>query len=473
MLFVFYNLKPINLYYLYLTRFVIEYNIYYLVFGMLLSGLIYYFSKIFNFQYIYKNYSSVFVIRLVLLLSLLISFFVNVFVFWIFIKCYYSSTIFFINNNSVSNSLDLFSYKIPLSSLFSLKLSIEFFGFIFILLAYIVGFISFLALDTRLFWKNNRFIFICNFLVFVIFMFVVVNDVLLLFLFYESMLIPSFLFVYFVSPYRRGVQASLYFLIWTQIGSLLVLSAVSYIFYTVGNTSFVSLRSFNFTGDEVWFLYFLLFFGFGFKVPIWPLQYWLTKTHVEAPAGFSIFLSGFLVKTAIYGFYKITNEFGSEIDTSFFSIFAIVGVVDASLKMWGQIDLKKLVAYGTVQEMNIIYLAFLWGDAGAFIGGILFCITHAFLSSLMFFLVDCIQKRYQTRIVSEISGILHTTPNLGLSILFMQILYSGLPGTLKFLSEFYIFSGLVASAPLSTIIILYVANFLGLIGFSKCWFNVV
>jgi len=82
-------------------------------------------------------------------------------------------------------------------------------------------------------------------------MFVVVNDVLLLFLFYEAMLIPSFLFVYFVSPYRRGVQASLYFLIWTQIGSLLVLSTVSYMFYTVGNTSFISLRDFNFTGDEV------------------------------------------------------------------------------------------------------------------------------------------------------------------------------------------------------------------------------
>jgi NADH:ubiquinone oxidoreductase subunit 4 (subunit M) len=59
----------------------------------------------------------------------------------------------------------------------------------------------------------------------------------------------------------------------------------------------------------------------------------LTKTHVEAPAGFSIFLSGFLVKTAIYGFYKITNELGSEIDTTFFSMFVIMGVIDASLKM--------------------------------------------------------------------------------------------------------------------------------------------
>lgn len=135
--------------------------------------------------------------------------------------------------------------------------------------------------------------------------------------------------------------------------------------------------------------------------------------------------------------------------------------------------MKKLVAYGTVQEMNIIYLAFLWGDAGAFIGGVLFCITHAFLSPLMFYLVDCIQRRYSTRIVSEISGVLHTTPNLGISILIMQVLYSGLPGTLKFLSEFYVFSGLICTAPLSTIFLLYAANFLGLIGFSKCWYNVV
>jgi len=148
---------------------------------------------------------------------LLISFFVNCFIFWIFIKCYYSILNFFLYSNIIYNYSDLFFFKLPLNLFWGLMLSIEFFGFIFILLAYIVGLISFLALDTRLFWKNNRFVFICNFLVFVIFMFVVVNDVLLLFLFYEAMLIPSFLFVYFVSPYRRGVQASLYFLIWTQM----------------------------------------------------------------------------------------------------------------------------------------------------------------------------------------------------------------------------------------------------------------
>jgi len=463
----------INLYYVYLLRYLFEFNLIFFLFSMIFAMIIYYGSKFFNFSNFFKNFSSVYLIRFVLINSLLISFILVCFIFWIFIKCYFSLLYFFMYDNFNFVFSDLFFLKLPLTQIWTIKFSIEFFGFIFIILAYIVGLISFLALDTRLYWRNVRFIFICNFLVFVIYMFTIVNDLLLIFLFYETMLIPSFLFVYFVSPYRRGIQASLYFLIWTQIGSLLVLCSISYIIYTVGNTSFLSLRLFKFTSDEVWYLYLLLFLGFGFKVPIWPFQYWLTKTHVEAPAGFSIFLSGFLVKTAIYGFYKITNELGAEIDTTFFSIFVIMGVIDASLKMWGQLDLKKLVAYGTVQEMNLIYIAFLWGDAGAFIGGILFCITHAFLSSLMFFLVDCIQKRYNTRIVSEISGILHTTPNLGLSILFMHILYSGLPGTLKFLSEFYIFTGLVGSAPFSTLLLMFGANFFGLIGFSKCWFNVV
>lgn len=71
-----------------------------------------------------------------------------------------------------------------------------------------------------------------------------------------------------------------------------------------------------------------------------------------------MYLSGFLVKSAIYGFYKVSNIIGNEIDTFIFSTICIIGVVDASLKMWGQTDLKKLVAYGTIQEMNLIFLVF-------------------------------------------------------------------------------------------------------------------
>lgn len=462
-----------NFYYYFLLKGLFEMNFFFYCFCLFLALIIYYFSKFTNFIKILKNFDSIFLIKTILLFSILISFFLVFCTFWLFVKFYQWNNFYSLFSNFLDKGLELMTFKLPLFNIVFVKFSIEFFGFIFIILAYIVGFISFLALDSRFYWNNLRFIFVCNFLVLVIYIFTIVNDLLLFFLLYEAMLIPSFLFVYYMSPYRRGIQASLYFLVWTQLGSLLVLSAVSYVMYIIGSSSFIVMQNFKFTLDEIWYIYFLLFFGFGFKVPIWPLQYWLTKTHVEAPAGFSIFLSGFLVKTAIYGFFKLTNMLGSEIDTYFFSIFTIMGVVDASIKMWGQLDLKKLVAYGTVQEMNLIYIAFLWGDVNLYIGGIMFCVTHAFLSALMFYLVDCIQRRFNTRIVSEISGILHLTPNLGISILLMQVFYSGLPGTLKFLSEFYIFSGLFSVCPFFVVIILIIANFLGLVGFSKCWFNVV
>jgi formate hydrogenlyase subunit 3/multisubunit Na+/H+ antiporter MnhD subunit len=71
-----------------------------------------------------------------------------------------------------------------------------------------------------------------------------------------------------------------------------------------------------------------------------------------------MYLSGFLVKTALYGFYKLTNLLNNDVNSIFFSTIVILGILDASMKMWGQTDIKKLVAYCTIQEMNIIYLAF-------------------------------------------------------------------------------------------------------------------
>ena len=170
----------------------------------------------------------------------------------------------------------------------------------------------------------------------------------------------------------------------------------------------------------------------------------------------------------MYGFYKLNTFLGFEINTSLATTIVTLGILDSSFKMWGQTDLKKLVAYGTVQEMNIIFLSFCYGDSLAVLGGIFFCITHAFLSTLFFFIVDCIYRRYKTRLVAELQGLLHINPILGASIFLSCVFYSGLPGTLKFLCELYIFSGLLELTPISLLILAISANFFGILGFCKC-----
>ena len=178
----------------------------------------------------------------------------------------------------------------PSTGIFYFNESIDTFGIIIIFLAYISGILSFLALDTRIFWKNIRYVMYLNIFVIVVYFFVFSDNLLVLFIFYELLLIPSFLLVYFLAPSRRAIQASLYFVIWTQIGSFFVLCVVSYILSVVGSVDFYDIERYKFSSTESFLLYTFLFFGFGFKVPIWPLHYWLTKTHVEAPTGFSMYL---------------------------------------------------------------------------------------------------------------------------------------------------------------------------------------
>jgi NADH-quinone oxidoreductase subunit M len=435
--------------------------------GLFLSIIIWYGSKAYFWQNTIKAFSSFLILRFILLLTLNVSTLLS------FITLYFFSYLIKLCSKFTFLGFDFYLNMSLISNNHFFVLSIDFFGVILCCIAFFVALLSFLALDTRLYWKNSKFIFICNVLSLFVYLFVSTTDMLLLFIFYECMLLPSFVFVYFVSPYKRAIQASLYFLIWTQLGSLLVLVGSAYIFYIVNSTSFETINLFSFSFYENLFLYFCFFFGFGFKVPMWPFHHWLTKTHVEAPAGFSMFLSGFLVKSAIYGFYKFSNFLNFEVSTFFFTVFLIVGIIDASLKMWGQTDLKKLIAYSTVQEMNLIYLVFCLGDSNAIWGGVIFCVTHAFLSSLLFYTVDCVQRRYHSRSIYDLSGINNSLPLLGTVIFFNCIFYMGVPGTLKFLSELYIFNGLLEIMPISLILILVGANLLGAVGFCKCWFNVL
>ncbi len=447
---------------------ILLYTINILFFGTFLSYLVYFFGYINQYQNIVKHDYVYNLVKLLLTFTLGISYIFLIFFLYFFYNYYLSIVNYNIFNLYVIIPKIYFNFF-----LIWFELSVDFFGIILLFLGYFVGILSLLALDNRIFWKNIKYMFSLNIFVLIVYFFVFSTNILIFFLFYELLMIPSFLIVYFVSPSRRSIQASLYFLIWTQIGSFLVLIVIAYLITISGTTSFEGIKAYNFTYFESFFLYFLLFLGFGFKVPLWPFHYWLTKTHVEAPAGFSMYLSGFLVKSAVYGFYKITNLIGSDLNTTIFSTICIIGVIDASLKMWGQTDLKKLVAYGTIQEMNLIFLTFCWGDTNAIIGGILFSATHGALSALMFYIVDCLQRRFNSRSVVEISGVLQITPMLGITIIVMCILYAGLPGTLKFTCEFYIFCGLFEITPIITILLFFIANVLGLIGFSKCWFDVV
>lgn len=189
--------------------------VYYIIFYILLIG--YLFSLILMIvsnlntsKVFFKNFNVFFYLKYILLLTFSISTILLVYLF--FYYTYYYSFLIKLNlTNSFYYENDILNPKIILFENFLFSIDIS--GVILCILAFIVGFLSFLALDTRLYFSQIKFILMCHLLCLFIFLFVSVNNILLLFFFYECLLVPSFLFVYFVSPYRRSVQASLYFLI--------------------------------------------------------------------------------------------------------------------------------------------------------------------------------------------------------------------------------------------------------------------
>ena len=344
---------------------------------------------------------------------------------------------------------------------------------IIIYLCYLIGFISIITLGDR-FWAYNYTLSIL-FIYFIIIINLLCQSQSLfeLFIYYELLLLPSVLFVYKTGYTKKSHQANIYFFIWTQLGSLLVLFGILYISYICGATSFISLKGFKFTSTELYIIYLFFFFGFGVKVPLWPLHFWLIKVHVEAPSGFSIFLSGFLVKSAVYCFYKIIIL----LNINFFYVLPVIlcllGMLDASLKMWTQVDIKKIIAYATVQEMNAIYLLFNVGDSWAVNAGLIFLLAHGILSALMFYLVECIYKRYDSRSLLKIYGVSQLYPNLSIAIWAMLILFFGLPGTLKFYVEIQLVLLLANNDLITTFFILLIFIFINAIGFGRCWFSVL
>lgn len=349
--------------------------------------------------------------------------------------------------------------------------SLDFFGLILILLAYIVGFISLTCINDKLMWANNKQPLIFNFFINVVILFVTCDHMFIFFLYYEFLLIPSFFIVHAVSSNKNGSPASFYFLIWTQIGSTIVLASLLALMYVSEVSYFSELYLLGVSLPYSYKIKYMLFFGFGFKIPVWPLYYWLTKTHVEATGAFSIYLSGFLVKTAIFGLYKFLLSTHWDSSNSILFSTALTGVVISSLQMWSQVDLKKVVALCTVQEMNLLLICFIFGHTSLVYAGILFCFMHAMLSAMMFFLVDLIQKRFGTRLLTSLSGLIHLCPNLGISIIFMCLCFLALPFTLKFTCEFMLFAGLMDLTKIIFIICCLITNWIAPISFCKIWYS--
>ena len=186
-----------------------------------------------------------------------------------------------------------------------------------------------------------------------------VLDVLMFYIFFESILIPMFLVVGVWGSRERKILASYYFFLYTLLGSVVMLLSILYIYNQVGTTDYEVLLTFVFSDLEQKILWFTFFLAFAAKVPMMPVHLWLPEAHVEAPTAGSVILAGVLLKLGTYGFIRFSLPLFPQASfyfAPFVYTISLMGIVYASLTAIRQTDFKRIIAYTSVAHMNVVML---------------------------------------------------------------------------------------------------------------------
>jgi hydrogenase-4 component F len=184
--------------------------------------------------------------------------------------------------------------------------------------------------------------------------------------------------------------------------------------------------------------------GFGTKAGLAPMHTWLPDAHSEAPSPISALLSGVLLNTAMYGilrYYALaTPSLGHTYPNALLLGFGLLSLLVAALFILRQQDIKRLLAYSSVEHMGIVALGVAFGGALGLYGALLQMIGHALAKSLMFFASGEVGLRYGTKQIDRIAGVTSVMPMTGTIMIIGALALTGSPPFGIFVSEFTILS---------------------------------
>ncbi|MDX1656400.1 MAG: NADH-quinone oxidoreductase subunit M, partial [Candidatus Competibacteraceae bacterium] len=290
-------------------------------------------------------------------------------------------------------------------------------------------------------------------------------DLFLFYIFWDLTLVGMY-FVIALWGHEGAKGAALKFFLYTLVGSLALLLGIIGLYLaaeplTMDMVALSELRPLAQGGPLATVVFFALLVGLGIKVPVVPVHTWLPPAHAEAPAPGSAILAGIMLKMGAYGLIRIGLGMLPETFAYFAPLVVVIGVVSViygALVALAQTDLKRLIAYTSVNHMGYVILAIgaaAWvaGDTSlqartlAINGAVLQMVSHGLITGSLFLLAGVLWHRAYSFDLDGFGGLARTMPIYAGAFGFAAFASLGLPGLSGFVAEFQIFVGAFGVSP--------------------------
>ena len=293
-------------------------------------------------------------------------------------------------------------------------------------------------------------------------------DLFLFYIFFELTLIPMY-FIIGIWGGTERIYAAVKFVIYTLVGSLLMLVGILYLGYAAGEavndgvftTDWYTLLEYNVPLATQGWLFAVFAFSFAIKVPLFPLHTWLPDAHVQAPTGGSVILAGVLLKMGTYGLLRFCLPFFPNVAQSYaglFAVIAVIGIIYGALVARVQADAKSLVAYSSISHLGFVVLGLFAFTTEALQGAVIQMINHGLSTGALFLLVGMLYERRHTRLMEDYGGLATSVPVLTTFMVISVLASAGLPGLNGFVGEFLILLGSFQSTVLNSPVLVALAT---------------
>jgi NADH-quinone oxidoreductase subunit M len=275
-------------------------------------------------------------------------------------------------------------------------------------------------------------------------------DALLFYFFWELALVPVY-FLCSIWGAERRIQATFKFFIYTFVGSLLMLVGLIYLQSLTPDKSF-DIKSFYALSldnkTENW-IFWLMFVAFAIKIPVFPFHSWQPDTYEQSPTAVTMVLSGIMVKMGLFAIIRwllpVLPHASFVYGEKMIAMWAIVGMIYASLLAWRQDDMKRLLAYSSIAHLGLMVVAIFSVSEISMQGVMIQMFNHGINIIGLWVIVEILEKKYGTRKLSELGGLAQKAPVMAMFFVVIALANIALPLTNAFVGEFMMFTGIFTS----------------------------